>query len=427
MWLQFLSAGVCVGVVCVGGLAVDPPLVGVGLTFGVGSEQTFALSRLAFEAHLAAPSARLAGGLVPLVRQLGLPEHVLGAPRAGLVCVWSDSGAPPVVVWFDANGLLEGRASGEDGSLGPLDPRRAPVLRRNGTCAELVLPQLNSPRRILDLATGQITTEPSDDTTRRCADALALLNAGDTLGAVTALEVAVADDPSDPKAWRELARAIERSGDNSRAVTVLARGVAAVHAGRLTPVSTEWRVLDPRARLSYDLVQQYTRTGQIVRAEAALEATLRHYPHMQEAVLHRASSALRTDPIDGRSRADALLRAALVGLDCPRERAAAHLDAATFHERAGAFELARAHLDEALACGEDREIVVRGLARLAERCGQFGDAVEALTLLRERWVQDLAPLVDERRRDHALERLARLDEELASLHARAAATRDTPR
>jgi len=350
------------------------------------------------------------------VAERGQPLHVLGGQRNELVLVWCDGGSP-TLAWFDGRGALVGEVEGAQLELAALDPRRAPVLRHGSEGTSVIVPIADGTRRIVDLATGAVGTVETSSSSRLRLEAEDRARHGDHAGAVERFEGALAEDPTDPDTWRALARALERKGEPTAARAVLARGTEAVHGGRLAPVSMEWRVVDPRARLAYDVVTHYEREGDTARALAALGDVERLYPCMEQATLHRATLARASGGAAGARAADDVLRATIERLECPRTRASAHLDAVAFHERSGDLELARSHLEEARQLGEQREVVLRALARIDLARGEPQLAEKALVQLRARWSEDHAALTDDRRRAKSSERLARIDAELADVRS----------
>lgn len=368
---------------------------------------------LAFEALCRAPGS----ALTPIVARHGLPEHVLGTRAGEIVVIWSE-GARTTAAWFDGAGALRGAVDGAALALGPLAERRAPALRVAGARTQVLMPLEDGQRYVLDLGTGSVCRERPTSGPRLVSEAQDLAREGDLTGAVARFEDALTQDPTDPEAWRAFARALERGGEVSRSRDVLVRASETVHGGRLKPVSMDWRVCDPRARLTLDLVTKCEQQGDIESALAALRTVERLYPCMEEATLHRASLARASDPEQGAALADVVLRETIALLECPHARAAAHLDAATFHERGRDLELARAHLTDVWTLGEEREVVLRSLARIDTARGAYAAAVEALELLRQRWLADLESLSDDRRRQRSDGRLAGLERELADLRRR---------
>jgi tetratricopeptide (TPR) repeat protein len=354
--------------------------------------------------------------VAPLIAERGQPLHVLGGHRSELVLVWCTGGAP-ALAWFDGRGALVGAVGSAELESGALDPRRAPALRQGPVGTSVIVPIADGTRRIVDLATGAISAAEEGASERLRLAAEEHERQGDHAGAIQHLEGALAEDPTDPDAWRSLARALERQGEPTAARDVLVRGTEALHGGRLEPVSMEWRVVDPRARLAYDVVTRFERDGDMASALAALGDVERLYPCMEQATLHRASLVRASGGAEGANAADELLRATIERLECPRARAAAHLDAVTFHERSGDLELARTHLVDVLQLGEQREVVLRALARIDLARGEPALAEDALAQLRVRWSEDHASLTDDRRRAKSSERLARLDAELAEVRA----------
>lgn len=336
----------------------------------------------------------------------GAPEHLLVSASGVVVLVFHAAGGASLV-WFDGRGAFLGETR-----TAPLDPARSPVFVGPES---LLLPLADGTRVQLALDSAHITLVGGGTSASLRRDADELARRGELAAAVAEYERVVASDPTDAEAWRSLARALERTGDGRGAQRVLTRANDAVQGGRQKPVSMDWRVLDPRARLALDLVAQYELRGDSERARRALDDLARLYPCMEEATLCRAKLAEASDPVEGPLLADAVLRETIARLECPRARAAAHLDAAAFHERARSLDLARAHLTDVLALGEQREVVLRALARIDTERGDYARAVQSLTQLRERWAADLASVTDERRRAHSQERLDRLDRELAAL------------
>ncbi|MEZ6015527.1 MAG: hypothetical protein R3F49_10460 [Planctomycetota bacterium] len=344
-----------------------------------------------------------------------MPTHALCTREGELVLLWSAGGAI-TLGRFDGRGALRGLLDGRALGLDALDDERAPLVRSTANGAGIVLWLADGRRVLVDLQAG-CALDLEDDAAALHAEAAASARSGDLESQVETLERALAKDPSDTEAWRSLARAIERSGDRDAAREVLARASTSLLEGRIKPVSMDWRVCDPRARLAFDLASRYEREGDLGRARAALRTVETLFPCMEEATLHRASLALALDPEHGASAADAILNETIAMLECPRAQSAAHLDAAALLERAGAFDLARTHIAASIALGEDREVVLRALARVELALGDTSAAIAALERLKARWLADHALLEDDRRRVKSKERLEHLEAELASLGA----------
>ena len=361
---------------------------------------------------LTAVCADPAHPLVSLFERHGPPSHALGGVRRGLAVVF-ERGADSILVWLDADGDLAGLVSGTD--LGTLAPDRAVIWSDEGGRAVFIVPQVDGSQRQVDSATGRVEERPPSVTNRALAAASEATRTGDHAAAAQALRSAVDADPTDPEAWRALSRALERSGDDAAARAALARGMQTLHGARLTPVSTEWRVVDPRARVALELVAQRERAGEHAAALQALEEALRLYPCMDEAVLRHAAEVRRSRGVDA---ADEELRRAIARLACPRAQASAHIDAARFHERERAYLYTRAHLYAALALGEDREATLRSLADVEVALVNPCEARAVLQRLHARWVADFDAATDIRRREYAAARLVRLEHELAQLELR---------
>ena len=350
--------------------------------------------------------------LAALVQQVGPPSQALGDVRRGLALVW-ERGGQSLIAWLDPDGAFAGSLSGA--ALGVLAADRAVLWAEIDGRPALIVPLADGAQLQVDLASGSVHEQRPMPTQQALAAASEATRAGDHGAAAAALASAIDADPTDPEAWRALARALERKGDREAARETLARGMQTLHGARLTPVSTEWRVVDPRARVALELVTQRERAGEHAGALQALEEALRLYPCMDEAVLRHAAEVRRNKGADA---ADGALRAAIARLECARAQAAAHVDAADFHLRAGAHALAQSHLYDALALGEDREATLRTLAKVEVALGRPCAARAVLQRLHGRWLADRDGATDTRRREHAAERLARLEGEIARLEPR---------
>ena len=331
-----------------------------------------------------------------------LPSHVLVSERGLAVLVWATA-EDIEARWFSAS--AEATGSNSIVESGQLEAGREPALGQGADGATtLILPLDREVLVEVNLASGAVDRRERAE--RR-----------DSAASLEGLDAAVDADPTAPDAWAALTRALHREGEDERAREVLEEAVQTLHGGRTQPVSMRWSVTDPRARLTLNLYEERLTAGDAEGAHATLDDLERLYPCMEEAVLLRAELALGSaaDESSGYAAADEVLRGTIHLLDGDEERAAAHVDAARFLEERGALEQAVQHLGEAVALGEDREIVLRTLARIEAARGNSLAAAVWLERLRARWENDLESLNDERRRASCAERIERITSEIESL------------
>lgn len=243
--------------------------------------------------------------------------------------------------------------------------------------------------------------------------ARALAREGDDDAALYAYEAAIESSPEDPRGYRELASFHDRRGDEEARLTSLRMAMDRLFLEASGPVTEEWRVGTPEARIALEYVEARRDHGGLGGAHMALDEALSLYPCMAQAVLMRAEMLLEEDDLDGAIDA---FEVALSRLG-PEHLAAAHHDVGRFLQRHGCRKEALRYLEDAFALGDRSEFLLRGLADACEETGDHDRAAQWLGALRKRWQEIDNGESEPRRRARWTRRLAELDEEIERVTA----------
>lgn len=241
---------------------------------------------------------------------------------------------------------------------------------------------------------------------------------GDLAAARYAFEAAIETDPADARTYREYARFHGKQDDAEARLACLRTGVDRLYRHANGPVTGDWSVGTPSARLVVDFLDATREAHGDDACHAALDEALELYPCMEHIVLMRAELLLA----EGEDEAAVwTLDNALALVDPNNDLAAAFHDVGRFLRGEDRDELALRYLEDAYALGDRSEFLLRGLSEIAEDAGRFTRALEWLGELRSIWADTHNGETQERRSERAAERLAGLDEEIAELAARAVA------
>ena len=239
-----------------------------------------------------------------------------------------------------------------------------------------------------------------------------LLRAGDELAARSALEEAQRADPSDPRAYQQLARLHRSAGDRTAQLDCLREGLERSHGGAADAVDRGWRVGTPESRLVLEFVETTRQVRGDEAAGEALGAALTLYPCMEQAVLLRAELLLAAGDVDA---AMTSLEVAVNELGEGRALGPALHDIGRFLERAGRPDDAIRFMTRAAAQGEFSEFLIRDLADLHVEAGEPLVAAGWLSKLAVHWrsVSNGASEAERALRGH--QRLAELEAEIRAL------------
>ena len=359
-----------------------------------------------------------------------IPDAALAPDAHAIHCIFRDAGASGEIATLDPRGAVVERVGLRDvlpvGGVPDADSRLGVGYSVNGPCLSIPLEcgsvamleysaALPSPFGVCSLLRPEKFECGADAWLEQ---ARKLQRKGDLAAARYAFEAAIETDPADARTYREFARFHVKQGDAAARLACLRTGVDRLYRRANGPVTGDWSVGTPSARLVVDFLDATREANGDKACHVALDEALELYPCMEHIVLMRAKLLLD----EGEDEAAIwTLDNALALVDPNNDLAAAFHDVGRFLRGEDRDALALRYMEDAHALGDRSEFLLRGLAEIAADAGEFARATEWLGELRSIWADTQNGETQERRSARAAERLAGLDQEIADLEALAVA------
>lgn len=358
-----------------------------------------------------------------------IPSSVVAPNASTMHCVFPGVNGAGEIATLDAAGLLQGRTSFEDvlpvGGLRAQDQivglgysGEGPCMAVPLACGSVALVDFDLAEQDYGICSLIRPEKHSYGVDAWLKQAHVLTKEGDQSAARYAFEAAIETDPTDARTYREFSNFLERQNQDEDRLACLRLGVDRLYARADGPVTGDWAVGTPSARLVVDFLQATRKIEGDAKCHTLLDEALALYPCMEQVVLMRAELLLEEDEDEAAIYA---IDHALALIDPNSDLAAAHHDVGRFLRRHKRDQMASRYLEDAYALGDRSEFLLRGLAGTAEDSGDYLRAIMWLEELAGIWRGTHNGESAARRSARGAARLAGLGDEIDELHERALA------